>query len=319
MNRRITGSLWCVLLLLSVSGCGLTAAQRDAASKFAAAATKFGDASSTELQKMKDQTVAMNEALYRIPDVPGISGVGANLQTCSPPEQNCGFQHLADGYSETKYTDVLRGSQKLKTYGTTLTAILKANNSDEVNKATDSVGATLKDLPKVVPGTSLGDAASTAVTKAFQFFEKLYLDRIKARAIRKAEGVMAQNNAVPIICGYIGNEFDAAANNGEPTTFGARFASTAGNLMKVSAVAIKSNPRDRLIRSDGVSTYQLGQQNLEETRTTFLAIRKSADACIKADAAFQLALQNNSFSLEDIENFFSAAQEASSNAKSAKQ
>ncbi len=44
-----------VTLILCVTGCGLTDAQKEATGKFADAATKFGEASSDELVKMRDQ------------------------------------------------------------------------------------------------------------------------------------------------------------------------------------------------------------------------------------------------------------------------
>src|SRR5271154_3489750 len=56
-------------LILCVTGCGLTDEQKQATAKFADAATKFGQTTSDELIKMRDQTVVMNVALYRVPDL----------------------------------------------------------------------------------------------------------------------------------------------------------------------------------------------------------------------------------------------------------
>jgi hypothetical protein len=63
-----------ILLLaatLQLSACvGLTVNQTQATLKFASAATDLGTASSNELTKMHDETIAMNIAMYRLPDLP---------------------------------------------------------------------------------------------------------------------------------------------------------------------------------------------------------------------------------------------------------
>jgi hypothetical protein len=308
MNRRIAGSLWCLLfLLLCVSGCGLTAAQRDATAKFADAATKFGDASSTELQKMRDQNVAMNVALFRVPDL-AIKDPVAVVDIECRTQQHC-IKNLAGDFSGDWYTTFLSGPLAIKAYGAALTNILNADNEDQVKKSSDELAAALK----AIPGSPLGNVSSDAISALSQQLTEMVLDNMKAHAIRSVvESVRTQ---VPTVCGKVSEQFALTRPNGEPVTdsFAFRFEDTAFVLASTSKQAITSNPRDPRIRSDGLSGYLLAQQNLSEAATAFPVIEKSGDACVTANSALSNALQNTTYELKDLENFYSAAQQLDAN------
>jgi hypothetical protein len=312
----------CLLLLLAlcVSGCGLTAAQRDATSKFADAATKFGDASSTELVKMKDQTIAMNVALYRVPDLPK-KYLAPNtdpiiltyISSCGEKGQPCEYKNLAGDFSGDWYVTFLSGPQAMKAYGTALTGIMNADNKDQIKKSSDALAAALK----AIPGSPVANASSDAISAIAQQLTEWFLDDMKAHAIRSV--VAATKDAGPVICGTVRDNFFLATGTQTPKdNFAFRFQTTARILAATSETAISLNPRDRLARSDSLNAYLLGEQNLDEAGTTFPQIEKSSSACIAANTALENALQNTTFEIKDIEDFYASAQQATSNIKSLK-
>src|SRR5712664_3587669 len=110
-----------VAFILCVTGCGLTDAQKEATGKFADAATKFGDASSDELVKMRDQTVAMNTALYRVPDLQKKDLAPGQEPIAVAYINRREYQKLAGDFSGEWYATFISGPQAMKAYGTALT------------------------------------------------------------------------------------------------------------------------------------------------------------------------------------------------------
>ncbi|HLW69846.1 MAG TPA: hypothetical protein VKS22_04405 [Candidatus Binataceae bacterium] len=320
----MTRHLWFLLLaVLGVSGCGLTANQRAATTKFADAATAFGDASANELTKMRDQTVAMNLALYRIPDPPSTKAnpnesaavayiehckkVGHAVVSAGATEKPCEYDNLAADFSGDWFETFLSGPQVMKAYGAALSGIMNADSKDDIKKSSDDLAAALQ----AIPGSPAANASADAISDLAQQLTELILDNMKAHAIHAV--VESTKNTVPIICKTVGDNFSL-----ERDGFAFRFRNTAAQLAIASGQAINANPRDRLARSDSLSGYLLARQNLEEVDTAFPEIQKSAAACVAANTALVNALQNTTFNRHDIEEFYAAALTAASNVGSLK-
>jgi len=253
---------WPLLFLIAaigVGGCGLTAAQRDTTLKFADAATQFGDASSNELVKMRDQTIAMNVALYGVPDLPkeyladnAQPIVVAYIEQCKKKGQPCEYKNLAGDFSGDWYRTFLSGPRAMKAYGSALTDIMKADNKDQVKKSADKLAAALK----AIPGSPVANASANAISGLSQQLTEMLLAEMKAHAIRSV--VTSTKDAVPTICAGVGDNFLLATGHEKAKdNFAFRFQTTARNLAAASEMGMRLHPSDRLVRSDSLAAYTL--------------------------------------------------------------
>ena len=296
-------------LTLCVTSCGLTDQQKQATAKFADAATKFGQTTSDELIKMRDQTVAMNVALYRVPDLKSkdedVECQKKSGEKESEPRKPIAIYNIEKGkyenpagdFSGKWYETFISGPQAMKAYGIALTDILNADNKEQVKKSSDALAAALK----AIPGSPAGNASADAISALAQQLTEMYLESMKAHAIKSI--VESTKDAVPAICNQVRENFTASGDN-----FEFRFQDTAIILSSASETAMWQNCRDRVARSDSLNGYLLAKPNLDEVDNVFPAIAQSSAACVKANAAVIGALQNTSYDMNDIKGFFNAAQ-----------
>jgi len=294
-----------VALILCLTGCGLTHAQKEATAKFADAATKFGEASSDELVKMRDQTVAMNTALYRVPDLQKKDLAEGQEPIAIAYINKKEYEKLAGDFSGDWYNTFISGPQAMKAYGATLTDILNADNKEQVKKSSDALASALK----AIPGSPAGNASSAAISALAQQLTEMYLDSMKAHAIKSI--VASTKDAVPTICDTVGRNFQTSGEG-----FAFRFKDTAMVLSTSSETGMAEHKEDRLSRSDSLSGYLLAKENLDEVNRAFPKVQESSAACTAANAALLNALQNATYDMKDIENFFDEARTAATNIKS---
>lgn len=69
MTRDSSGILLLIACMSLTVGAGLTAEQSQATLTFDSAATNLASVASNELSRMRDETMSMNIAMYRLPDL----------------------------------------------------------------------------------------------------------------------------------------------------------------------------------------------------------------------------------------------------------
>jgi hypothetical protein len=299
-----------LLCLSPLAGCvGLTAAQSDATLKFASAATALGNASSIELTKMHDETITMNIAMYRLPDLPADSNpvnpsTGQRESIIATEIRNAEYEKLAGRFAGNWYEVFTSGPQALKAYGQALTEIVNANNTAQVKQSSDSLAAALK----AIPNSPVSSATQSAVTALSQQLTEWALARMKAHAIHSI--VVKYNDDVGTVCKVIGDNFVIVpAGQHQPNNFAEAFQAVAQTLEASSKTTMDLHPTDRIIRSDGLASWLSANQNLNEVKTAFPQIVKSSAGCASANAALVAALNDNVPSIKDIEDFYAGAQQ----------
>jgi hypothetical protein len=296
-----------LLVCLPLAGCiGLTAAQKDATLKFASVATDLGTASSSELTKMHDETIVMNVAMYRLPDL-SIE----NRQPIIVTEiANRDYENLASRFAGNWYDVFSAGPQALKAYGEALTAIINADNSTKVKQSADSLAAALK----AIPGSPITAATQSAVSALSAQLTEWALASMKSHAVHTI--VIKYDADVATVCKLIGdNFFIAPPGQHQPDNFAEDFQAIAQTLVASSKTAMDLHPNDRLIRSDSLSSWMTAQQHLTEVKTVFPTIVKTSAACASANAALVKALGNDAVSLKDIEAFYADGKQLQSSIK----
>ena len=295
-----------VLVLASatcLAGCGLSAVQRDATFKFARAATDFGDSASSELFKMREQTVAMTVALYRVPDLPPEALNGRDPIVVADIKARK-YQKAAGDFSGQWYELFLSGPQAMKAYGTALTSILRATNTRQVKQSSEDFAAALQ----AIPGSPFGQASTDSLSSVSEKLTETLLDSMKAHAIQLV--VESTAGAVPTICRTVGANFKLAkAGEHQEDNFAFRFQTTARVLLASAESGMELHPADRLARSDSLSAYLLAKQNLEEADTVFPQIVKSSGSCAGANAALLKALHDGTSPTKEIQDFYTSAKQ----------
>jgi hypothetical protein len=312
--------LWVAAMLpacLSLTACaGLTATQNDATTKYATALSSLGDAASTELIKMHDQTVAMNIAVYRLPDLPpqyieADPTTGKKVPVVQAEIANGEYAKLSGRFTGDWYDTFSSGPQALKAYGQALTDILKADNTSDIKKSSDSLAASLKTIPHA---SMSGGPIQSAISGLSQELTELAVGAMKAHAIRKI--ITASHAEVDTVCARIGYEFTLVpSTEHQNDNFAADYRATAQMLVASSTTAMSLHPADREIRSDALSAWTIANQSLTETTTVIPNIVKSSDSCKAANAVLLKTLDDSKVSLKDIQEFFSQSKQASSDAK----
>jgi hypothetical protein len=302
--------------MLQFSACaGLTVAQTQATLKFASAATELGSASSSELAKMHDDTITMNIAMYRLPDLPAADNpVNPKTQKREPivvtEIRNGEYNNLGSRFAGNWYEVFSSGPQALSAYGQALTAIINADNSAKVKQSTDSLAAALKAIPK----SPISNATQSAVSSLSAELTEWALANMKAHAIRTI--VRTYDTDVAIVCGLIGDNFTiAAVGQHQPDNFAADFQAVAQTLAASSKTAMDLHSEDRQIRSDSLASWLTAQQNLSEAKTVFPTIIKASGGCTSANAALVRVLSEDRFGLKDIEIFYTDAKQVQSSVR----
>ena len=294
--------MFAVLLLgiaTCISGCGLTLAQRDATLKFANAAARFGDMTSSELVRMRDQTVLMNTALYRIPDLPKESRMDQDTHKETEPLVQVNidqgeYKHLADYFESTWYSILLSGPIAMKAYGIAITNMMNADNSVQIKDASDNLAAALR----AIPGSPIANASSKAISGLSQQLTEWVLADMKAHAIRSV--VQSANEVVAQICGKIGADFSVIP---DIKNLPWRFRETSRLLYTAAEQGMKNNKAVPLARSDSLAGFAIAQSNLEYVKAVFPQIVTASKQCVAANTALVDALNNKVYSVKDIEDF----------------
>lgn len=298
-------------LSLGVGGCGLTSTQTEATLKFADAAAQFGNATAAELVKMHDQTVAMNTALYRVPDLPLKDRIDstthAEIKPIVQDDIDTGeYKNLAEYFASDWYSTFVSGPVAMAAYGGAITSMMNADNSAQVKQASDNLAAALK----AIPGSPVASASSAAISGLSQQLTDWWLADMKAHAIRSV--VQSANQAVTEICKKVGADFTA---NPQINSLPWRFRETARQLYAAAEQGMLNNKALPEARSDSLAGFVLAKSNLDGAKTVFPQIVEASNKCVAANAALVKALSNSEYSIKDIEDFFQQAKGLYTNAK----
>jgi len=308
MNRKAIVIPFLLLISMSLGACGLSTAQTDATIKFADAATQFGNVTSTELGYMRDQTVAMNTAFYRIPDLPTKDRAANSSEEIGVPADIDaeGYKNLAQYFASDWYPVFLSGPVAMSAYGSAITSMLNADNSNQIKQASDNLAAALK----AIPDSPVSAASSAAISGLSQQLTEWLLADMKAHAIRAV--VDNANMAVDEICSKVGTDFMAKS---DAKSLPWRFSETAKLLYASSEQGLKNHKTQPQPRADSLSGFILAQSALDNVNTTFPKIVEASKTCGSANTALVEALHNRSYNIKDIENFFQQAKELYTNVK----
>ena len=295
--RRIPLISFALMIAALTSACGLNAAQRNATSLFASASTDFGDATATELVKMHDQTIAMNGALYGLPDLkaPPGSGKTKEPQLAEKLIDDGKYNNLAEAFSSDWYAIYLSGPVAMKAYGTAITKMMNADNSEQIKKASDDLAAALK----AIPNSPAGNASAAAISAISQQLTEWVLDDMKAHAIRDV--VQYAKDAVTEICSQVAVDFRADPN---AKNLPWRYRETARLLYASSETSLKQSKSDYQKRKASLDAFLLAKDNLADIDDTYPKIAEASIKCQSANTALVASLSDQTYSIKDIQDFY---------------
>ena len=175
-----------LLVLIATSllaGCGLTAAQRDAAGTFSRAAVNVGDFATATFPAMRQSAIEMNTTDVLL---------GGN----APADQL--DQHFPlDGVAER-----VAAAQALSNYGTLLQALVDDAQQAEIKRAADHFVASARN----VPGVTLTDKQYDAMGTVVQGIGSGVVEANKARAVKQI--ATDAKPSVDHLCDLLAEDFD---------------------------------------------------------------------------------------------------------------
>jgi hypothetical protein len=256
----------------TLAACGLTAAQRDAAGRFSSAAVDVGDFAANTFPAMRQSAIEMNTS-----DV--------ILRGHAPAD------HLDQHFDLDKVEPRVAAAQALSNYGKLLRALVEETQAEEIKKASDNFVASVRN----VPGKKLSDQQYEALGTVVQGVGGMIVEAKKAHAVK--EIVPQAQDDVDKLCDLLSEDFDRRkvhlAQGLDVTRI--RLASDAD----LALTSTSGSSAERALAAQGVQQAAAA----DATLTVLDAQGKdTVQALKKANAALAAAVQEQSYSLEDLKS-----------------
>lgn len=286
MTRRATGTpQWCSVLALAVilgagAGCGLTATQKAAVSRFGDSAATLGDITSSELKAMRDSTVKMT--MERL------------LLGGKSEDPNLGDQTSLDRGFEVKRVETVTGATRaLAAYARSLTALVDDTQSTELRTASNEFVASLGRVPGAKD--KLTDKQLEAIGTVIQEIGGLWIEWKRKQAVTTI--VKESRQAVDHLCDLLLRDLDLG------TGWVAKQLQVIEDPLTAAATNGLYDGHTYNDRRIALEAFRLAHENRMRRTEVLPRVTEAANAMKKANGALVQAVEDCGWSIQDIQAF----------------
>jgi hypothetical protein len=284
-SRRLLTAPWGITLFaaigiaVSVSGCGVTRDQTDAAGAFSKSAIALADTVKTAYAEAPQDEADLRAARYVISGPP------------YAPPQSLGITELKGR---------LAAASVLSAYGHALSTLLDVKTQEaDISAASGKLAGALKGLPKsFLAQTSITTAEIDSAGQLLTVFIGFYLDYRRREILEQI--VPSMEPIVTKLCAKFGVDFDVD----QPGWFANVYYIQADRILDHAVVgdfAQRVTVQPVLQRLDAIRT---------KTRITFSTVKAAATSCVVSSKALRSAVENRTASFDDILDFANKAEGA---------
>lgn len=282
-RRRIAVSLAVALLLLT--GCALSTKQKAAVSQFSASAATLGDVTSSQLKAMRDGTVEMTKQRL--------------LLAGRSRDPNLGDQASLDrGFEVSRVETVTGAAQALAAYGKSLAALVNDSQSAELQAASRELVASLGRVPEA--REKLSDKQLEAIGTVVQEVGGLWIEVKRKEAVTTI--VRESRQAIDRLCDLLARDF--APGSG----WVALQLQVIEDPLIAEATNVLYDGRSYDERKRASDAIDLVHGNRMRRTEVLKRVTDAATAMKKANTALAQAVEDSSWSAQDIQAFAERAQ-----------
>lgn len=285
VTRASRTSGWCGVLALTVilgfgAGCALTAKQKAAVSQFSDSAATLGDVTSSELKAMRDGTVKMT--IERL------------LLGGKSKDPNLGDQTSLDRGFDLKRVETVSGATRaLAAYGKSLAALVDDTQSAELKAASNEFVASLGRVPAAKE--KLTDKQLEAIGTVIQEVGGLWIEWKRKQAVTTI--VKESRQAVDQLCDLLIRDFDP--NKG----WVAQQLQVIEDPLMAEATNGLYDGRTYNDRKVALEAFRLAHGNRMRRTWVLTRVTDAATAMKRANGALTQAVENSTWSIQDIQAF----------------
>ena len=282
-RRRIAVSLAVALLLLT--GCALSTKQKAAVSQFSDSAATLGDVTSSQLKAMRDGTVEMTKQRL--------------LLAGRSRDPKLGDQASLDrGFEVSRVETVTSAAQALAAYGKSLAALVTDSQSAELRAASRELVASLGRVPEAKE--KLSDKQLEAIGTVVQEVGGLWIDVKRKEAVTTI--VRESRPAIDRLCDLLARDFAPG------TGWVALQLQVIEDPLIAEATNVLYDGRSYDERKRASDAIELVHGNRMRRTEVLKRVTDAATAMKKANEALAQAVEDSTWSAQDIQAFAERAQ-----------
>jgi hypothetical protein len=282
-RRRIAVSVAVALLLLT--GCALSTKQKAAVSQFSDSAATLGDVTSSQLKAMRDGTVEMTKQRL--------------LLAGKSRDPNLGDQASLDrGFEVSRVETVTGAAQALAAYGKSLAALVNDSQSAELQAASRELVASLGRVPEAKE--KLSDKQLEAIGTVVQEVGGLWIEVKRREAVTTI--VRESRQAIDRLCDLLARDFAPG------TGWVALQLQVIEDPLIAEATNVLYDGRSYDERKRASDAIDLVHGNRMRRTEVLKRVTDAAIAMKKANGALAQAVEDSSWSAQDIQAFAGRAQ-----------
>ncbi len=282
-RRRIAVSLAVALLLLT--GCALSTKQKAAVSQFSDSAATLGDVTSSQLKAMRDGTVEMTKQRL--------------LLAGRSRDPKLGDQASLDrGFEVSRVETVTSAAQALAAYGKSLAALVTDSQSAELQAASRELVASLGRVPEAKE--KLSDKQLEAIGTVVQEVGGLWIEVKRKEAVTTI--VRESRPAIDRLCDLLARDFAPG------TGWVALQLQVIEDPLIAEATNVLYDGRSYDERKRASDAIELVHGNRMRRTEVLKRVTDAATAMKKANEALAQAVEDSTWSAQDIQAFAERAQ-----------
>lgn len=271
------------IIVLALSGCALTGAQKAAIGQFGSAASSLGTTTSTQLVAMREDTIKMNvERLV----------IGGESR-----DANLGNETTLDrGFEVKTVQTVIGATNALAAYGQSLTALATNTQAAALKTASDNLVTSLGSLPGVADAIS--PKQLSAIGTAVQEVGGIWIEYKRKEAVRTI--VLNVRPAVDKLCDLLVRDFSTGG-----------WVETQLLIVQLPLLGEASNAfrsqqsfADRRIALDALRLAFDGKLRREQV---VVQVAEAAQAMKKANTNLADVVERDEITIADIQDFAARA------------
>lgn len=288
---NVTGiAAFTILLIVCLTGCGLTKAQKSGISTFGQATMTLGNASKDQFQGGRENVIQMNRQRLAIEKkvLPPKKPDGTSTDRSFYAQ----FLNLDAGLDPINIGRRINAVEMLTRYGKLLVAFSSETQekelTDAASKFTDSV--------KEFPNNPLSAEEISGLGQVVVMAGKMWVEREKKEALKKI--IPTVSPMITKVCDALENDFDLTKKGVAADIF-----NTQDRLANEAIAGLKSadgSIGDRLLLIDG---FSFADQNMVSIETVSGKILKAIGTLRKANKELTSLIENENISIEDIKAF----------------
>jgi hypothetical protein len=269
-------SVYLILSVLMLSGCGLSAAQKQDLAQFGTATEAMGSLAEDQLVQVRSDVIRMNTANYILDS--------RHAYTRPQFDQPTSLESI---------TKRVAAAKALKSYGTLLNQLATADHSEGLKKAASEVIANFN----TALGTGLTSAERDATSGIIMTVGKLMIEKKKKDAVRQI--VLAYHEKADTMADLLAGDLtvDERRTEGQWGVMDGYFF-VAGRLENTSIGALASTNYNE--REAAVNAYILAESARLKAKEVSSQTAKANSGFKKANAALVAAMKTDTYTSTDI-------------------